>query len=151
MALQPAQLNGIQAKAIYSLTNMERAVEVAEGRVQQATNEVFSKMQTALNQSEINNRTLAERNASLNGENLALNQHIHELTLAKEAQVKALEEQNKAILIQFKELQDKMSKLEQNFDMFKNKFENHYHGYTGSRMCAGIFHPTPGNTGKPLQ
>jgi hypothetical protein len=108
MALQLAQLNGMQAQAIYALANMDQAVENAEGRVQQATDKTFSRMQEALSQSEINNRTLAERNTALCCENISLEQRLREITAAKKDEIEALKQQ-----MQVKEAQslEKIDKL----------------------------------------
>jgi predicted RNase H-like nuclease (RuvC/YqgF family) len=96
MALQPAQLNGEQAQAIYALVNMEQAVQAADGRVQRATDETLKKMQEALNQSEANNQTLAERIAQMTRDNSTLKQQIKELTDKAAAQKQAQEAYSKA-------------------------------------------------------
>ncbi len=58
---QPAQPNEVQAQTLYALANIHQTAQAADVRVQQATDEAFRSLQEALDQSDANNRNIAER------------------------------------------------------------------------------------------
>jgi regulator of replication initiation timing len=79
MALQSTPFIGSKPRGFNALVNMQKTLDVADERVQLATEETFNKMQEALNQSEANNRTLQERIEQLAHENKALKLQNKEL------------------------------------------------------------------------
>lgn len=79
-----------------ALMNMHFAMEAGDERLQLATETIFKKMQGALNQSEANNHTFAERNAQLTSENSNLKQQLKDVSENDAAHKQAQELSSKA-------------------------------------------------------
>lgn len=145
MALQPAgaqsaQPNAAQAQALYALANIQQAAQAADVRVQQATDETFRRMQEALNQSDSNNRALAERLCQAMERIESLAKKVEDLESLRRTEKTASEEHINALEIRLKANEETVQILKSNLDKAKANFAGHQHvdGYTGSShvTCA---------------
>jgi hypothetical protein len=94
---------------------MAQAVEASEDRVQRSSDEVFGTMRAALEQSERNNRIVAERNVQLSERLIALESRNRELEATRQAEKMASDERIAALNEKVEVMMTRLSKLERNY------------------------------------